>query len=145
VKRALGILALCATLFAFGSTAAKADMTLCNKTNGLLQIAIAHPITVPYETKQIRGWLQLKAGTCNTAIVGDLGVAYPLYYFIVQEDFTVYQPEGVPAEYTFCVTGDAFVRRGSWKKLQTDCPSGWVQRDFYLHTIPPGDFTLNIY
>lgn len=129
----------------FGSSAASADVTMCNKTGGLLQIALAYPITQPYETNEITGWHQIKNGKCKTMISGYLGTEYELYYFMVTEDFKVYQPEGAEGGYTFCVTGEAFTRRGSWSKLQTTCPTDWVSRDFYKHVVNTPDLTITIY
>lgn len=129
----------------FGSSAASADVTMCNRSGGLLQIALAYPVTQPYETNEISGWHQLQNGKCKTMINGYLGVAYELYYFMVTEDFKVYQPDGAEGGFTFCVTSEAFTRRGTWRKLQTSCPSDWVSRDFFKHDVTGPDLTITIY
>lgn len=144
MKKIFAIVGLCWLAVATTTTTASADVELCNRTNGLLQIAYAHPVTVPYPTNQIVGWLQLRAGTCSRVVEGDFGMPYPFYYFIVKDDFSVYETKGAAADFPFCVTADAFMRRGPWQRLQYDCPSNWVTRYFYQYTIPAGNFTLDI-
>jgi uncharacterized membrane protein len=138
------IMSLLLTAWVLSSSSAQADVTLCNKSGGLLQIAIASPITEPYETNEISGWHQLRNGRCKTVINGYLGYKYDLYYFMVTDDFKVYQPDGAEGGYTFCITGEAFTRRGTWNRLQTKCPQGWVSRDFYKHTVKGPDLTITI-
>ena len=145
MKNFFVILGLFLASAALGCSAANASVKLCNKSGDTLQIAIAHPVTLPYVTNEIRGWITLSNRECETFINGDFGASYTFYYFMVKADLTVYEPAGVKAEYPFCVTGDAFVRRGSWSKLQSSCPDGYVTREFYAHEVPPGDLTLTIY
>jgi uncharacterized membrane protein len=144
VKKILATIVLCLIGAVATAGAASADVTLCNKTSGKLQIALAHPVTIPYVTKEISGWWQIEPYTCSTPIQGDLGMSFPLYYFIAQSDGSVYQPRGEVAEYQFCITTDAFVRRGSWTKLQNICPAGWITRNFYYTEVPPGNLTINL-
>jgi uncharacterized membrane protein len=128
------------------SGTAKADVTLCNKTGGLLQFAVAHPITTPYETNTIIGWTQLKNKKCVKAVAGRPDYSFPFYFLAADKDAIVYRPKGVDRGYNFCVTREAFERRGSWNKLQNDCPSDWFQMDFNYEEIPAGKnmtFTFN--
>jgi len=144
MKRTLSLLALCFISAMWTATAARADVEMCNKTDGLLQIAIAHPITHPYATNQIRGWIRIHPRECETMVAADGNVSFPLYYVMVQEDMSIYQPAGVRAEYPFCIRLAAFVRRGSWAKLQGNCPSGYALQDFYLYNVRSGNLTIDI-
>lgn len=133
-------------LFFGGSGAARADVSLCNYSGGLLQFAVAHPVTDPYVTNLITGWTQLKNGRCVKAVVGTVSVDYPFYFLAADANADVYRPEGVERGYNFCVTTEPFERRGSWSKLQTDCPSGWFKIDFNGVIVRADtDKTLNFY
>lgn len=145
MRKFLGIFGLFWVLIGVATSDAQAGVKLCNKSGDTLQIAIAHNVTVPYVTNEARGWYTLEDEACQQVIAGDLGIAYTFYYFMLKADSTVYEPEGVKAAYPICVTGEAFIRRGSWKKLQYKCPKGWVTRQFYEHLVPPGDLTITIY
>ena len=129
-----------------GAGAARADVTLCNYTGGLLQFAVAHPVTQPYVTNRITGWTQLKAGRCIKAVVGTIQVSYPFYFLAADATATAYRPEGIERGYEFCVTTQPFERRGSWNKLQNNCPSGWFKIDFNGVEVPANsDKILNFY
>jgi uncharacterized membrane protein len=129
-----------------GTGAARADVTLCNYTGGLLQFAVAHPVTQPYETNFISGWTQLKNNKCVTAVVGKLSQSFPFYFLTADANADVYRPKGVDRGYDFCVTTEPFERRGSWNKLQTNCPSGWFKIDFNgVEVAANKDKTLKFY
>jgi uncharacterized membrane protein len=131
----------------FGSMdAARADVTLCNYSGGLLQFAVAHPVTTPYTTNFIGGWVQLQSGNCITPVVGTLSVSFPFYFLALDANAEIYRPQGVERGYNFCITTDPFERRGSWQKLQNSCPTNWFQADFNGVEIPANtNKTLNYY
>ena len=131
-----------ATLYLVISSAAYADVEICNRTRHRLQLAIAHLITDPYPTREISGWHRVSAKRCVTPVKGPR--TYELYYFIAYMDGKAYQPAGEDTVYDFCVTKKTFLRRGSWKKLQTECPPNYSLRSFYRARVPPEGLTLEI-
>ena len=129
-----------------GSGAARADVNLCNYSGGMLQFAVAHPITDPYVTNLITGWVQIKNNKCAKVVNGTLTVDYPFYFLAADANADVYRPEGVERGYEFCITTDPFERRGSWSWLQTNCPSGYFKIDFNGTMVKANsDKTLNFY
>jgi len=145
MRRFFFFMALSALFFST-SGAARADVKLCNKSGGLLQFAVAHPITTPYVTNLITGWTQLPNGKCVNAVVGTIDVDYPFYFLAADANADVYRPEGVERGYNFCVTTEPFERRGSWGKLQDNCPSGWFKIDFNGVTVQANsNRTLNFF
>lgn len=133
-----------ATLYLVISSAAYADVEICNRTSHKLQLAIAYPITDPYPTREISGWHKVSGKRCITPLMGKAPDTFEFYYFIAFMDGKAYQPAGEDTVYDFCVTKKTFSRRGSWKTLQTECPPNYSLRSFYRERVPPEGLTLEI-
>jgi uncharacterized membrane protein len=137
----LGTLFLCV----LSAAPSFADIHICNRTNSELQLIIASRVEVPYETKEIAGWHTIKPGTCKTPLTGDFTGESFYYYISYSSGARTWSTEGKTSTYRFCVQQKAFVRRGTYNKLQNDCPSGWYTREFYEEPVTATDFTLNLY
>lgn len=115
---------------AYAAVPASADVNFCNRTGQQLQFAIASPVQVPYVTKQISGWYNVRSGACRTMLRGDYrGVE--IYYSANYMDRREYKPTYTSRTFPFCVKDQPFTRRGSYPVLQNNCPYGWYRQTFY--------------
>ncbi len=112
-------------------SAAKADVTFCNKTSKRLGVAVAARIDVPTPAWEATGWWILSTGECAIAFEGNYSRENVYYYARLLDDRIDWE-EDTTDVYPVCVPedGSAFKRRGSGKFIQT-CPSGWIKKDFY--------------
>ena len=109
------------------ATSAKADLTVCNKTDAAQQVAVAYSDGAAWLSE---GWWGIDPGACKVLLSGKLAQRH--YYYTLSG-----QPEFAGEGYGFCVTAEPFTLTGA----DGDCAAlgGEPRRFAHIDTGPTAE------
>jgi uncharacterized membrane protein len=114
-------------------TAQRTDLTLCNKTGGSIDIAIAyvHPQTNRW---MLSAWHKRSPGECKTFGAVKTG----LFYYHAKTERGAVWPNEANTEKRYCVPSTAITR-----DMSSQCGAGEANRPFRGRVSDPGKFTFS--